>query len=41
MTKVYFVRHAAPNFNNHDDLTRELTVRGAERQRTGDKISVG
>lgn len=28
MTKVYFVRHAAPNFNNHDDLTRELTAQG-------------
>ena len=26
--KVYFVRHAEPNYENHDDLTRELTERG-------------
>ena len=25
MTTVYFVRHAQPNYENHDDLTRELT----------------
>lgn len=25
MTNVYFVRHAQPNYENHDDLTRELT----------------
>ena len=28
MTTVYFVRHAEPNFNNHDDLTRELSEKG-------------
>lgn len=28
MTEVYFVRHAEPNYNNHDDLTRELTENG-------------
>ena len=28
MTTVYFVRHSTPNFNNHDDLTRELTAQG-------------
>lgn len=28
MTLVYFVRHAEPNFRNHDDLTRELTQKG-------------
>lgn len=28
ITAVYFVRHAAPNYNNHDDMTRELTVQG-------------
>jgi len=28
MTHVYFVRHAEPNYNNHDDLTRELTEKG-------------
>ena len=30
MTTVYFVRHAEPNFNNHDDMTRELTEKGLE-----------
>ena len=28
MTTVYFVRHAQPNYDNHDDLTRELTEKG-------------
>lgn len=28
MTKVYFVRHAKPDFNVHDDLTRPLTGEG-------------
>lgn len=28
MTAVYFVRHAKPNFNNHNDLTRELCEEG-------------
>ena len=28
MTNVYFVRHAQPNYENHDDLTRELTEKG-------------
>ena len=28
MTTIYFVRHAEPNYSNHDDLTRELTERG-------------
>ena len=26
--KIYFVRHAEPNYENHDDLTRELTEQG-------------
>lgn len=30
MTTVYFVRHAEPNFQNHDDLSRELTKKGME-----------
>ena len=30
MTTVYFVRHAEPNYMNHDDLLRELTERGRE-----------
>ena len=28
MTNIYFVRHAEPNYNNHDDLTRELSQNG-------------
>lgn len=28
MTKVFFVRHAEPNYNNHNDYLRELTPRG-------------
>ena len=30
MTTVYFVRHAQPNYKNHDDLQRELTQKGLE-----------
>lgn len=30
MTTVYFVRHAQPNYENHDDLTRELTEKGLQ-----------
>lgn len=30
MTTVYFVRHAEPNFDNHDDELRELTEKGLE-----------
>ncbi|MFT4143382.1 MAG: histidine phosphatase family protein [Mobilitalea sp.] len=28
MTTIYFVRHAEPDFKNHDDLTRALTEKG-------------
>lgn len=28
MTTVYFVRHAEPNYENHDDMTRELSEKG-------------
>ena len=28
MTEVWFVRHAEPNYDNHDDLLRELTEKG-------------
>lgn len=28
MTTVYFVRHAQPNYHNHDDMQRELTPKG-------------
>lgn len=30
MTTVYFVRHAEPNFDNHNDELRELTEKGLE-----------
>ncbi len=30
MTTVYFIRHAQPNYENHDDLTRELSAKGRE-----------
>lgn len=28
MTTVYFVRHAQPNYDNHDDASRELSEKG-------------
>lgn len=28
MTTVYFVRHGEPNYQNHDDMTRELSPKG-------------
>ena len=28
MTNIYFVRHAEPNYNNHDDMTRGLSPKG-------------
>ncbi len=28
MTRIYFVRHAVPNYINHNDFTRELTQKG-------------
>lgn len=30
MTHIYFVRHAQPNYDNHDDYARELTGKGME-----------
>ena len=30
MTKIYFARHAEPNYDNHDDATRELSAKGLE-----------
>ena len=30
MTTVYFVRHAEPNYANHDDEMRELSAKGLE-----------
>lgn len=28
MTRIYFVRHAEPNYGNHDDRSRELSEKG-------------
>ena len=28
MTNIYFIRHAEPNYANHNDLTRELSPKG-------------
>lgn len=33
MTTVYFVRHAEPNYDNRDDLTRELSEKGLADRR--------
>lgn len=34
MTTIYFVRHAEPNYDNHDDVNRELSAKGlADRRR--------
>jgi 2,3-bisphosphoglycerate-dependent phosphoglycerate mutase len=30
MTTIYFVRHAEPNYDNHDDLSRELSNKGLQ-----------
>ncbi len=30
MTKIYFVRHAEPDYNNHEDALRELSPKGME-----------
>ncbi|MCC9947226.1 histidine phosphatase family protein, partial [Streptococcus agalactiae] len=27
---IYFIRHAEPNYNNHDDMLRELTEKGVD-----------
>lgn len=28
MTKIFFIRHAQPNYDNHNDLLRELSAKG-------------
>ena len=30
MTTIYFIRHAEPNYANHDDKTRGLSAKGLE-----------
>ena len=40
MTNLYFVRHAEPNYNNHDDMSRELTENGLrDRMKARDFLS--
>ena len=39
MTHIYFVRHAQPNYENHDDLSRELSPKGlADRALAADYL---
>lgn len=39
MTHIYFVRHAEPNYQNHDDALRELTPKGlADRALAADYL---
>lgn len=33
MTTVYFVRHAEPDYTNHNDMERPLTIKGKEDSR--------
>lgn len=40
MTKVYFVRHAEPNYNNHNDVLRELSSKGMEDRKLVTKFLV-
>lgn len=40
MTKVYFVRHAEPNYNNHNDNLRELSSKGMEDRKLVTKFLV-
>ena len=40
MTKVYFIRHAETNYDNHNDLLRELTSKGtADRKLVTEYLS--
>lgn len=40
MTGVFFVRHAEPNYDNHDDMLRELSPKGlADRSKVTDFLS--
>ncbi len=33
MTNIYFIRHAEPNYDNHDDLTRKLSEKGLRERK--------
>ncbi len=40
ITTVYFVRHCEPNYENHDDMSRELTEKGiCDRRLVSDFLS--
>jgi 2,3-bisphosphoglycerate-dependent phosphoglycerate mutase len=40
MTTIYFVRHAEPNYDNHNDAERELTAKGLrDRERVTKYLS--
>jgi len=40
ITTAYFVRHCEPNYENHDDMSRELTKKGmADRRLVSDFLS--
>ena len=39
MTTVYFVRHAQPNYENHDDMLRELTAKGMEDRKLATRFT--
>lgn len=40
MTTIYFIRHAEPNYENHDDRLRELTEKGmADRKLVTEYLS--
>lgn len=41
MTKVYFVRHCEPNYNNHDDELRELSEKGLKDRKLATKFLEG
>lgn len=32
VTKIYFIRHVEPNYENHDDMLRELSSKGMDRR---------
>ena len=40
MTTVFFVRHAEPNYDNHNDMIRELSSKGLQdRKRVTDFLA--
>ena len=41
MTNIYFIRHAEPNYANHDDRSRELTEKGLRDRESVTKFLMG